>query len=194
MSLPQGLLPAFVFTLTVGVSTLVVVVAWLSERLTGASVPTTLRTAVGVVSVGYLVGVAVVWWVAGGGSLWGVVAGLVAAGLATLVVVVALPLAVGQWLLEHASDADAETALRHTTAGWPVAMALVFCVFVAPGTGGHLFDLGGPTVCLLGFCGVSLPLLVVVGLELAVTLLGPGVVGLMIHTLWSPGGATPPVR
>jgi hypothetical protein len=182
MALPTGLLPVLVFVLTVGVSTLVALGAHLGHRA-GDPFASALEDALRAVGALYLVGVAGVWAAAGGGSLWGVAAALLLAGVAALLAFVLLPLAVGQWLVRRARGVDSESALRLTTAGWPVAMLVTFGVFVAPGglAGGHLLHLGGPRACLVGFCGVAVSLVAAVVLEAVVAVVGPGVVGLAIH-------------
>lgn len=183
MALPTGLLPVLVFVLTVGVSTLVALGAHLLDRA-GEPFASALGDAVRAVGVLYLLGVAGIWALAGGGSLWGVVAALLLVGVAALLALVLLPLAVGRWLVRRALGVDRGTALRLTTAGWPVAMLGVFGVFVAPGglADGHLLHLDGPRTCLVGFCGVAVSLVTAVVLETVVAVLGPGVVGLGIHT------------
>ena len=68
-----------------------------------------------------------------------------------------------------------------------VVAFVVFGVFAAPCgfAGGHLLDLGGERTCLVGFCGVAVPLVGAVLLELAVSVavLGPGLVGSALHSL-----------
>lgn len=190
MTLPTGLLPALAFVLTVGVATLATLGAELLRRRGARPFGAALRTALLAVGVMYLAGVGVVWWVAGGGALWGLPGGLVAAGVGGFVGLGALPLAVGRELVRRARRVDPETALRFTTYGWPAAMLAVFAVFVAPGglAGGHLLDLEGARTCLAGFCGVAVPLVAAVVLELVVAVFGPGLVGLALHASW---GRTP---
>jgi hypothetical protein len=182
MALPTGLLPVFVFVLTVGVSALTMVGAHL-RYASGDSFDVALRRAGLVVAALYLLGVAVVWALAGGGSLWGVAAALLATGLVALVALVALPLSVGRRLILRVRDVDSETALRFTVDGWPVAMLVVFGIVVAPGGVGRgtVFDLGGDQVCLVGFCGIPAPLAGSVALAAVVAVFGPGVVGLALH-------------
>lgn len=65
----------------------------------------------------------------------------------------------------------------------PVGLLPIFVLALTVGvaSGGlthrHLFSLGGPQTCLVGFCGISRAVAVVVGLELVVALVGPGLVG-----------------
>ena len=181
MTLPTGLLPAVVFVLTVGVSTLTTVGARLLARR--RTFTFSLAASFGTVGALYLVGVGVVWWLTGGGALWGLAAGLVAAGAVAFVLLGVIPLFVGRRLVCRVRDVDPEPALRLATTGWPVAMLVVFGLFVAPGglRSGHLLDLGGPRICLVGFCGISLPLLVTVACAGLVALLGPGLVGLAVY-------------
>jgi hypothetical protein len=190
VTLPTGLLSPFVFVLTGGVSTLTAVGA----RLLGREQEFVRAVAASFSTVGalYLAGVGVVWLVAGGGTLWGLASGLVAAGLVAFVLLGVLPLAVGRRLVRRAHDVDSETALRLTTAGWPVAMLIVFGVFVAPGgvSGGHLLSLDGPRTCLGGFCGVSLHLVGAVSLSALVAVFGPGLVGLAVHAASTRAGST----
>ncbi|WP_152039400.1 hypothetical protein [Salinigranum salinum] len=72
--------------------------------------------------------------------------------------------------------------------GWPVAILVVFGVFVAPGGvgGGTVLDLGGTQVCLVDFCGIPAPLAGSVALAAVVAVFGPGVVGLALHAAASP--------
>ncbi|ESP87959.1 hypothetical protein [Candidatus Halobonum tyrrellensis] len=184
MSLPVGLLPVFAFVLTVGVSVPATLGAHLALRA-GGSFGSALRGALVEAGLLYLVGVGVIHFVAGGGSLWGGTTMLVVVGLAAAVVLVALPLAVGRWVVGRVRNLGPDEALRFAAYGWPVAAAAVFGVFVAPAgpgpAGGHLLSLGGPTTCLAGFCGVPVSLAAAAALELLVALVGPGVVGAAVH-------------
>lgn len=127
---------------------------------------------------------AAVWYVAGGVALWEVAAALVAAGLVAFAVLAAVPIALGWRLVGLVRGVDPDTALRRVTAGWVVSSFAVFGIFVAPGglSRGHLLSLGGPRVCLAGFCGVAVSLLGAVLLELAVAVLGPGLVALALSS------------
>lgn len=191
MALPTGLVPVFVFALTVGVAGTAAVVAHLFYQTGNGTFASALRDALLVTGGVYLVGVGVVWAIAGG-PLWGVPAALVGAGLVALVVSVGLPLAVGQQVVQRTSDADPETALRCATYGWPVAMLVVFGVFVAPGgvVGGDLLDLDGARTCLLGFCGIAIPFAAAVVLELLLAVLGPGIVGVGLYVSRTGGSRT----
>jgi hypothetical protein len=190
MTLPSGLLPIFVFSVTVGVSVSTALIAVVRSRAVGGPFDAVLRTAVLTTSVLYLVGTVAVWVVLG--TPWTVPATLVVAGVATLVVSVALPLAVGRGVIRRARGVDAGTALRFATYGWPVAMLVAFGVFVAPGGvgHGHLFDLEGARICLVGFCGIAVPLLAAMLVELVVVLVGPGAVGAALHAVAARGRGT----
>lgn len=204
MALPVGLLPVFAFVLTVGISVAVTLGTHLfyrsghgsgsgtasrngngrgTEGETG-SFASALRAAVLEAGALYLVGVLVIWSIAGGLSLWEVAATLVVAGLVDLLVLLALPLKVGEWLIRKARDVESDTALRFSTYGWPFAMLAVFGIFLAPGgvSHGHLLDLISPEFCLLGFCGIPVGVAAAVLLELVVALLGPGIVGLTLYS------------
>jgi hypothetical protein len=183
MALPDGLLPVFVFIVTVGVSVSTVLVAAVRSRAGAGPFDAVLRTALLATSTLYLVGTAAVWVVFG--TPWTVPATLVVAGVATLVVSVTLPLAVGRALIRRTRGVDAETALRFATHGWPIAMLVAFGVFVAPGGigGDHLLDLEGTQICLAGFCGIAVSLLAAVLFEVAVVLVGPGAVGAVVHAV-----------
>lgn len=182
MALPTGLLPLFVFLVTVGVSSVATSVATLRARDDAKSFPTALREGIAAAAGTYLGGISVVWAVTGG-PLWGTPAALLAVGFVAAAVVVALPLSIGRRVVAAATDADPDRALRDATSGWPVAMVVVFGVFVAPGgvAGGHLFDLDGPHVCLVGFCGIDVFLLEGVVIAAVVGLVAPGAIGSAIH-------------
>jgi hypothetical protein len=185
VALPTGLLPVLVFVLTVGVAAPVTLVAHLRSRDGSRSFATALRTALLAAGGVYLAGIAAVWVVAGGLSLWEVAAALVAAGVAALAVLVVGPLLVGRRIVRRARSTDPDTALRFAAYGWVAAAFAVFGIFVAPGglADGHLLDLGGERSCLVGFCGVAVSLVGTVLLELAVAVLGPGLVGSALHSL-----------
>jgi hypothetical protein len=185
VALPTGLLPVLVFVLTVGIAAPVTLVAHLRSRDGSRSFATAFRTALVAAAGVYLVGVVAVWVVAGGLPLWEVAAALVAAGVAALAVLVVGPLLIGRRLVRQVRGTDPETALRFAAYGWVAAAFAVFGIFVAPGglTDGHLLDLGGERTCLVGFCGVVVSLVGAVLLELAVAVLGPGLVGSALHSL-----------
>jgi hypothetical protein len=102
-------------------------------------------------------------------------------GRPTLVVSV---ISIGRRLVQRFVTTDRETALRFVTYGWPVAMVVVFGIFIAPGgpLRGDLLSLGGARVCLAGFCGVSVSLVTAVILEVAVAVFGPGAIGLVLYS------------
>lgn len=185
MALPTGLLPVLAFVLTVGVAAPVTLAAHLRSRDGRRPFAAALRTALLVAGGVYLVGVVAVWIVAGGLPLWEIAAALVLAGIGALAVLVVGPLLVGRRLVRRARGVDAETGLRFVTYGWLLAMLAVFGIFVAPGGfgGSHLLHLDGERVCLAGFCGVALSLLGATLLELAVAVLGPGLVGSALHAV-----------
>lgn len=181
VALPTGLIPVLAFVLTVGVSIFVTLTAHFVFTSRGQPFHTGLRRAVYAASLVYLVGVGVVWAIAGTGSspeLWEIPATLLGAGILALVLLTGLPLWIGPRLIRFNSTVDAETALRYTTYGWPIAMLAVFGIFVAPG--GHLFALEGPQTCLIGFCGLSIWLVFAVLLEVVLAVLGPGIVGQLV--------------
>lgn len=184
MPLPTGLVPVAVFVLTAGIAIPVALGAHMFYRTRRRSFRAALWAAlVGVGSL-YLVGVGVVWAFAGGLGQWEIAATLVLAGLGNLVVLTALPLLVGQRVVRRVGGADSEAALRYATYGWPIAMLAVVAVFVVPGglAGGDLLALGGPPVCLAGYCGIPTWFGVAVLVELVVALLGPGAVGLALYS------------
>ena len=179
MALPVGLLPIFVLAVTVGVATVVTLGAHLLWREWDRPFHFVLQRAFFAAGLFYLGVAVVVWAVAGGSSMWEVAATILVTGVVAAVVLWTLPLVVGQRFVARVQQVDSETALRFATYGWPIAMLVVAGLFVAPGgpTDGHLFSLGGPQMCLAGFCGISRAVAVVVGLEFAVALVGPGLVG-----------------
>lgn len=199
MALPTGLLPVFAFVITVGISIPVAITTHLSARGGRQSIRSALRMALLEASLLYLVGVIVIWVIAGGGldaELWEIPATLVITGVGTLLILTALPLVVGQEVLHHWWHIEPESALRDTVAGWPIAMLVTFGIFIAPGgfAQGTLFDIGGPTVCLVGFCGISLLLVGAVLFEALVAVFGPGLVGLMLSIRRQDGGESRPAR
>jgi hypothetical protein len=198
MALPTGLLPVLAFVITIGVSVPVAVTTLLASRTGTQSTRRALRLALLEASLLYLVGVIVVWAIAGGGldtELWEIPATLVGTGVGTLLVLTALPLVVGQKAIQHWRQVEPEAALRYTVAGWPIAMLITFGIFIAPGgfARGMLFDIGGPTVCLGGFCGISLMLVAAFLLEALVVVFGSGLVGLMLFVRQQDGGDSQPV-
>jgi hypothetical protein len=185
MTLTQGLLPVLVFVVTVGNAGPVALAARLFAGSEAGSFAEALRVAQLEAGLVYLVGVGVVWTVAGDGfdlSLWEIPATLLVTGLAAALVLAALPLAVGRRLVRSRCDVDSATALRAATLGWPVAMLVVFGIFVAPGglSSGHLLSLTGARTCLAGFCGTSVLLAGTLALEFVVAVFLPGLVGTLI--------------
>jgi fumarate reductase subunit D len=192
MALPTGLIPTLVFVITVGISVPVMVAAHRFHRTGTDDFRTALAGALFEAGLLYILGVGVVWSIAGGGidtELWEIPAALLATGVATLFLFVALPLWIGERLVTRLRDTEPATAFRFTAYGWPVAMLFVFGIFVAPGGvfGGDLLSLGGPRTCLAGVCGISLMLAGAVLLEMLVAVVGPGLVGalLLSQTRWT---------
>jgi hypothetical protein len=199
MALPTGLLPVLAFVITVGVSGPVAVTTLLVSRTGTQPIRRVLRLAVLEASLLYLVGVIVVWAIAGGGldpELWEIPATLVVTGVGTLLILTALPIVVGQKIIHHWQQIEPESALQYTIAGWPIAMLITFGIFIAPSGSaqGTLFDIGGPTVCLVGFCGISLLLAGAVFVEALVAVFGPGLVGLVLSARREEGGGSQPIR
>ncbi|ELZ76235.1 hypothetical protein C454_18099 [Haloferax gibbonsii ATCC 33959] len=184
MALPVGLIPTFAFVMTVGIPVTVALSAHLYNRSQEGAMRDALRVAVIEAALLYTVGIYVIWSIAGGGSLWGLVAALAVVGVFCLIFLLAVPLLVGQWLVEHVRDVPSDTALKAVVTGWPPAMLLVFGIFIAPGglTAGHLFDIEGPQTCLAGHCGIAIGLLAVTALEGLIATFGPGVAGLLFTT------------
>jgi len=183
MALPTGLVPAFVFVLTVGIAVPVTVGSHLIYRNGNEAFSSTLRGAFLGAGVLYLVGSLVVWVVAGGIGLWEIPVTLLVVGVVALIVLMVLPLMVGQRVVQQFQGADRGTALRFATYGWAITMFVVFGIFLAPGgvVHGNILSLGGERVCLVGFCGISVSFAGAVILEAFVALLGPGGTGLVLH-------------
>ncbi|MFB6221299.1 MAG: hypothetical protein ABEH90_07650 [Halolamina sp.] len=178
-----GLLPALVFAETVGLAVPVTAAALLHQRRTGGCFGRSVRRSLAGWVVLHSLGAVALWWLGAGVARAGTafVGGLVAALLLGL-----LPLAVGQRLVER-RGADSGTALRYAAYGWPPALALSYGSFFAPSLvlpGGfghnHLLAVGGPGVCLLGFCGVSPVAVLTSVLLVVVVFLCPGPFGLMV--------------
>jgi len=178
-----GLLPAFVVAESLGLAAPVALSAWLRQRWGGDCFGRGVRRSLA----GWLglhsVGAAALWWLGAGAALAGTV---FVAGFLSALLLGVLPLAVGQRLLQR-RGAPSGTALRYTTYGWPVALGIACVAFFAPSLflpgslgQGHVLALGGPTVCLAGFCGVDVLSLVTVGLLAAVVVLCPGPFGLIV--------------
>lgn len=179
MALSVGLIPILAFVITIGIPVSVALTAHQFHRNRDGSFILTLRAAILEASLLYIVSIFVIWSIAGGGSLWGTVAALFVIGLAALVVLMVVPLLVGQQIIQRLGDTDPETALSYATYGWQIALTIVFGIFIAPGglTHGHLFHLNSETICLAGHCGIGIWLAMAVCLKLVVAVLGPGLLG-----------------
>ena len=199
MALQTGLLPVLAFVITVGISVPVAVTTHLSARTGTQSIRSALRMALLEASLFYLVGVIVIWAITGSGldtELWEIPATFVITGVGTLLILTALPLAVGQKIIQHWQHIKPESALQYTVAGWPIAMLVTFGIFIAPGglAQGTLFDVQGPTICLVGFCGIRILLAGTVVVEVLVAVFGPGIIGLVLSSRLQDGGESYPVR
>ena len=182
MALPTGLIPVFVFVLTLGIAIPVTLASHMIHRTGNGAFRSALRIALLEASGLYLVGVIVIWAIAGGLELWEIPVTLLVTGVLALVVLIIFPLLVGQRIVSHFRAVDREAALRFATYGWPLTMA-VFGIFIAPGglVHGDLLSLGGYRICLAGFCGISLTLVIALLLEFIVALFGPGLVGSILY-------------
>lgn len=183
MSELAGLLPAFVAVESLGLAVPVALSAWLLQRRTGDYVGRSVRRSLA----GWLglhsVGAAGLWWAGFGPALAGAV---FVAGFLSALTLGVLPLAVGQRLLQR-RGAPSGTALRYTTYGWPPAVAIACIAFFTPALfrpgslgQGHVLAIGGPQICLLGFCGLDVLSLATVALLATVVVLCPGPFGLML--------------
>lgn len=179
MPLPTGLLPVFVFVLTVGISVPVAVGAFVFAGWTREPFEEALQAALVVAAGLYLVGTLAVWAIAGWPGMWGVAMTLLLTGVIAFGGLMVIPLLLGQLLVQRVRPVDDQRALRVTTIGWPFAMLGVFLIFFAPGglAGGDFFSLSGPSTCAAGFCGISVPFAIAVGLAAAVAIFGPGIIG-----------------
>lgn len=185
MALPTGLIPVLIFVVTVGISVPVTLTAHLMYRSETQSFASAVRLALLEAGLLYLVGVGVIWSIAGSGlnmELWEIPVTLVVTGIGVLIVLTAIPLIVGQNLINHFREVDSETALQYATYGWPVAMLAVFGIFIAPGglTQDHLFHLESAQICLIGFCGIIVSFAAAVLVEVFVIIFGPGLIGLLL--------------
>lgn len=182
MPLPEGLIPVFVFVLTVGISVPVAMAAFLFARRSRQSFEAGLQVAVVEAASLYLIGVLAVSAIAGGSAAWPVAGTLLLVGIMAFGGLMGLPLLVGRLIVQRVRSLEDQQAYRVVTAGWPPAMLGVFLLFIAPGglTGGDLFSLSGPTVCTAGFCGISLPFALAVGLATVLAVFGPGVIGVVL--------------
>lgn len=159
---PAGLLAVFAYVGTVVASVPVAVVALLLRRVTTSFREALAYSLGGSFALFTVVAVALAVTVdpGAGGTLF-------ATGVAALVALVAIPLAVGRALVERLAGLDPDRALRWATAGWPVALILSFVVFVAP---------GGPTRYNATFLSGVEAALAGGAIALAV-LVGPGLLG-----------------
>lgn len=98
-----------------------------------------------------------------------------ATGFGSLVGLVVVPLLVGRTVVRQATGIDREDALRAAVMGWPVALALSFGLFVAPGGTSryNLTFLSGP-VAVLAWLGWG-----------AIVLLGPGIFGVVLTKVFA---------
>lgn len=184
MALQAGLIPVLVFVLTIGIAVPVTLGSHLIYRNGNGAFGSALRIALFEASVLYLVGILVIWAIAGGLELWEIPITLLVTGIFALIVLIAFPLIVGQRVIQHFRGVDRETALRFATYGWPIAMLVVFGLYIVPGglVHGDLLSLGGNRICLAGFCGIGVQFALAVVLEVFVALLGPGIAGLVLYT------------
>jgi len=178
-----GLLPVFVVASTVGLAAPVAVSAWLLDWRRGGCFGQSVRQS--------LAGWAVLHSVAavallGFGAPPGLAVTVLVAGLLAALLLGLVPLRIGQRLFER-RGVQPEASLRYTTYGWLPALALTCGAFFAPSLAlpgsigqGHILSVGGPQVCLLGFCGVSVVTLLMVGLLGAVVYVCPAPFGLLV--------------
>lgn len=173
-----GLLPAFAFVLTVGISVPVALAAHLLYRAGERPFANVLRIALLEAGLFYLLGVSVLWSIGVGISR---TVALLLVGAVASVVLGILPLLVGRRVVRTVAGVDSETALRHTAYGWPLAMLAVFVLFVLPGGVDRVtfFHVGGVETCLLGFCRISVGSVALVLLQSFVAFLGPGLLGVV---------------
>lgn len=185
MALPVGLISAFAFVVTVGIPISIAASALLYNHYREGSMRDGLCVAVVEAALLYTVGIYVIWTITGDGSLWGTATALAVVGALALVFLLVVPLLIGQRIVERVKNVDSDTALRAVVAGWPIAMIIVFGVFIAPGglTTGHIFDIEGPRTCLAGHCGIAIGLIAVTLVEAVVAFLGPGVAGLLFTNI-----------
>ncbi len=178
-----GLLPAFVFAETVGLALPVALCAWLWQFGRGGCFSRKMRRVLAGWVVLHSLGAAALWWIGAGTARAATV--LVAGPVAALLLGL-LPLAIGQRLLQR-RGVPASRALQHTSLGWPPVLALAFGSVFLPAVvndtsldAGHLLAVGGPRLCLAGFCGLPLLGVATSALLAAVVVLCPGPVGFLI--------------
>lgn len=173
-----GLLPVLAFVLTAGIPISVALAAHLFYHSGARPFSRALQVSLLEAGLFYVLGVSVLWSVGIGRSR---AVTLLVVGVLSAAVMVAVPLLVGRRIVAHATAADPGTALRYVTSGWPLALLVVFAIFVLPG-GAHritFFHMAGMETCLLGFCGVSVRSLATVLLATVVAFFGPGAFGLI---------------
>lgn len=170
--------------LTVGIAVSVTLGSHLIYRKCNGAFGSAIRIVLFEASVLYLVGILVIWAIAGGLEPWEISSTLLVTGIFALIVLIAFPPIVGQRVIQHFRGVDRETALRSATDGWPIAMLVVFGIFIAPSglVHGDLLSLGGERICLAGFCGISVPFALAVVLGVFVALLGSGIAGIALYT------------
>lgn len=175
-----GLLPMLAFVMTVGISTPVALTTHLFYHSGARPYSRILQLALLEAGLFYILGISVLWSIGAGVSR---VVTLLIIGAMSLIVLVAIPLMIGQWLIQKMTGIDSETALRYTTSSWPFAMLVIFGIFVIPGGINRItfFHIEGIEVCLLGFCRISLLSIVAIFLQVLTTFFGPGVVGVIYH-------------
>ena len=167
-----GLLPflAYIVTVAVAVPITIVTLFLARRRLLEPMLTVTL----GSVTVFVLLGIGTL------AALISVDAGLQALQTAVLtgVAFVVLPLGLGTFLVRRILGGDRDRAMRLVVAGWPVALVLSVVVFIAPG----------------GFRRYNITFLdpplayVAVAVWYGIVLLGPTVVGLLVHRVRGPPG------
>lgn len=177
----NGLLPVLAFVMTVGISGPVTLTTYLFHASGTKSFSRVLRIALFEAGLFYVIGIYVLWSIGAGISR---VITLLIIGMMSLIVLVAIPLMVGQQFVQYITETDSETALRYTTYSWPPAMLIVFGIFIIPG-GVHrvtFFHIGNIEACLLGFCQISILSIGAVLLQALVVLFGPGVLSVLQHS------------
>lgn len=176
-----GLLPVLAFVMTVGIPVPVTLTAYLFYRSGARPFTRTLQVAFLEAGLFYALGVYVLWSIGAGISR---VVTLLIVGAMSLILLVAMPLIIGQQFAQYMTEVDSETALRYTTYSWPLAMFVVFGIFVIPG-GIHrvtFFHIGGMDTCLLGFCQISVLSVGAVLLQVLVAFFGPGIISVIQHS------------
>jgi hypothetical protein len=175
-----GLLPAFVVAETVGLAAPVAVTAWVLHWRRGGCFGHSVRQSLAMWALFHSVAALTLLGI---GAPPGLVVTVLVAGLLSALLLGLVPLGIGQRLFER-RGVQSEVGLRYTTYGWLPALTLSCVAFFTPslvqagGIGqGHILSVGGPRVCLLGFCGVS-----------AVTLLMVGLLGTLIYICPAPFG------